>query len=302
MMKQIILSILILTSFTLVTANTVKAEINKIIVDDKENDVYLNFEEQNQSRPNIDISQITCEQKGRHIDLSLKLIDGGKIQESDFLSYSIELMTTKDIYDGYFGVNLETQEQEFECSILDKTIDCDCSGVNTDTLTISFNLPDEKEKIITISAFAMEATNITSQSADQYVDFANQDFYGEETVLQINAGTNYTGKVGDTIKFSGTLENGTASDYEWIWYIETANEYMYGQNPSKTFKFPGVYTGTLFVFNSQGDYGTDSFMVNISSAGGSGGNNGGKDGGTPGFEIITLIAAIAILFFVVRKK
>jgi len=301
-MKQIILSVLVLTSFILVTANSATAEINKITIIDGKNDVQKYGEEENQSRPNVDISQITCEQDGKHIDLSLKLIDGGKIQESFLFFYTIELMTTKNTYYGIFGVDEETQKSQ--CSMVieasQEEIDCDCSGVNTDTLTMSFNLPDEKEKIVTASAATMEFTNITT--LDSYMDIANENFYEGETALQINAGDTYTGKVGDTIKFNGTLENGTASDYEWIWYIETANEYMYGQNPSKTFKFPGVYTGTLFVFNSQGDYGTDSFTVNISSAGGSGGNTGGKGGGTPGFEIITLIAAIAILFFVVRKK
>jgi len=295
-MKQIILSILILTSFTLVTANTVKAEINKITIIDDVVDVTNLTGETNQSRPDIDISKVICEQDGKHIALSLKLV--GKVQESTI--YSIELMTTKDTYTGVYapGLDPETLELSKNCGMQivssQEEIDCDCSGVNTDTLTMSFNLPDEKEKIVTISALTMDL--------DGFTDIVNENFFYGEPVLQINAGTNYTGKVGDTIKFTGALENGTASDYEWIWYIETANEYMYGQNPSKTFKFPGVYTGTLFVFNSQGDYGTDSFMVNISSAGGSGGNNGGKDGGTPGFEIITLIAAIAILFFVVRKK
>jgi len=309
MMKKILLSMILIMSLLIASINPVNAQSNTLTITDDINDVFGEEEtETNLSRPNVDIYQVICEQDGKDVSLSLKLAPGGVIQNSTTYGYTMGVLTTGGYaYTVSFGelivgsnqwmviatpVAVEGEETELNHQV---------SGMNTDTVTISFDLLKTNEKCI--SAYAM----VYEISGKSYGDEVYFDRFYSGGNLVIDAGGPYTGKKGKTINLTGTIENGSTSDYEWIWLIEETNTVLEGVNVSYTFKVAGNYTGILYAYDSNGNFGMDDFTVDISSPGSSGGsssNNGG--GGTPGFEIIILLASLAIVVllvtFLMRKK
>jgi hypothetical protein len=130
----------------------------------------------------------------------------------------------------------------------------------------------------------------------------------EEFFIEVDSGDTYTGKIGETIQFNGSLDQGDSSDYEWLWVIEETNDVLGGMgetNPSKVFNSPGTYNGNLYVFNENGVYGGENFLVTIT--GSQSGGNGDDDGGGSGLTtflilvIIIVIIGIAVVFFVMRR-
>lgn len=313
MMKKILLSMILIMSLLIASINPVNAQSNTLTITDDINDVFGVFGEEetetNLSRPNVDIYQVICEQDGKDVSLSLKLAPGGVIQNSVTSIYIIGVVTTGGYsYNVVFG---ETEDGSTKWMVIatpilveggERELNCQIAGMNTDTVTVSFSLLKSYEKCI--SAFA--AVREIVSTSGYYGDELYPEFYPVGNLV-IDAGGPYTGKKGKTINLTGTIENGDPSDYEWVWVIEETNTVLEGVNVSYTFKVVGNYTGILYAYDSNGNFGMDDFTVDISSPGSSGGsssNNGG--GGTPGFEIIILLASLAIVVllvtFLLRKK
>ena len=72
-----------------------------------------------------------------------------------------------------------------------------------------------------------------------------------------------------------------------------------GQNPTHVFDIPGQYTGSLYVYTLTGNFGKADFAVNVSGVAMS---NGADDNKQPGFEVILVIAAIAIAVIILRRN
>ena len=85
-----IFSILIISSLSIIAADDISRE-------DEVNDV-LDEELKEVSRPNIDIYKISCSKDGDEVEVILQLASNGKIQNSEFLVYTVVLETDINEY------------------------------------------------------------------------------------------------------------------------------------------------------------------------------------------------------------
>ncbi|GAG76538.1 unnamed protein product, partial [marine sediment metagenome] len=114
----------------------------------------------------------------------------------------------------------------------------------------------------------------------------------------------FEGKVNENIAFKADLESGEPSDYEWVWAVQDG-DFLYGQNPSKSFSQPGNYSGVLYVYNEE-EFGKEFFFFDVAGSPTSKGGAGDNDSGSALmiFAIIIaiiVIAGIAVVFFVIRR-
>ena len=302
MIKKILPLMILVISLLAASIPSASAQNSILTITDDINDV-AGEEEANLSRPNVDIYQVTCEQDGKDVSLSLKLAPGGIIQNSTTYGYVMGVLTTGGYaYTVSFGeLIVESKNWMVVATPLagegeDIELDYQVSGMNTDTVTISFNLLKSYEKCI--SAYAMVYEFSLSKP---YIDEVYFDRFYSGGNLVIDAGGPYSGKKGKTINFKGTIEDGNISDYKWVWLIQETNTVLEGAEVSYTFKIAGNYTGILYAYDSEGNFGMADFNVDITLPKSSGQTNGNGDE-TPGFEITLLIAGIAILFLLLRKK
>ena len=302
MIKKMLPVMILVISLLAPSFPSASAQSSILTITDDINDV-TGEEEGNLSRPNVDIYQVTCEQNGKDVSLSLKLAPGGVIQNSMTYGYVMGVLTTGGYaYTVSFGeLIVESNSWTVVATPLvgegdDIELDYQVSGMNTDTVTISFNLLKSYEKCI--SAYAMVYEFSLSKS---YIDEVYFDRFYSGGNLVIDAGGPYSGKKGKTINFKGTIEDGNISDYKWVWLIQETNTVLEGAEVSYTFKIAGNYTGILYAYDSEGNFGMADFTVDITLPESSGQTNGNDDE-TPGFEITLLIAGIAILFLLLRKK
>ncbi|MCJ7572370.1 MAG: PKD domain-containing protein [Candidatus Thermoplasmatota archaeon] len=294
----------ILTGLIILSITAVAADTETITYIDEKQDV-LDNELEPANKPNIDILQISAIKNGKEVELKLKLNEGGLIQKSTFVHfyvYALDLVTSKDEYAAmYTGLNLssltpeqleELGGQDISLWIMDgqgNNIDViSIAGEGENELSIKFNINNINEKLIALSA------NVYETVANQTFS----DFY-EITPLDPIIKSNYDIKTGTPLNFEATLENGTASDYNWLWVFDDSSITLEGQNPSYTFNTPQAYTGTLYVYDGKSSMGFDTFQVNVTGNSTNGGNNNNNQ---PGFELMLIIAAIAITLLIFRKK
>jgi hypothetical protein len=295
----------ILTGLIILSITALAADTETITYIDEKQDV-LDDELETANKPNIDILQLSAIKNGREAELKLKLVEGGLIQKSSYVHfyvYAISLITSNDEYVAiYTGLDLsslspeqleELGGQDISIGIMDsqgEDIDViSCAGEGENELSIKFNIHDSNEKLIALSA-------------NVYETFANQTFsdYYEITPLDPIIKSSYDIKVGTPLNFEATLEEGIDSNYEWLWVIDNSSITFNEQNPTYTFRAPGTYTGTLYVYNDTGSLGVEDFRVNVT---GTSTNSGGSDtNDQPGFELILVIAAVAIALLIFRKK
>jgi len=297
---------------------TVQAKIDTITITDVVDDVIYSSEDENEtvSRPNIDIYQVICNQDGKKISLSLKLKNDGKITTENSI-YDLSLLTTHNTYEIMFGDETLLEEIGYGYKtvivtsnfIKGKTTEltnAEYKGVGTNTLTVTFNLIKNIERIITCSAMTMDIYG--------YIDYSIYEGEQENMIYPDAGGKDgvYEAKVGETVEFNGGLENGlNPADYEWlwvIWVINDANKLLEGQNPTCVFNFPDNYSGILYVYNSEGYYGIDDFVVNInaSTTGGGTGTGGSSFSGSGLIMFIVLlavivIAGVAVIIYITRR-
>jgi len=296
----------------LIFTNTVSAEIDNIVVKDKLNDVDDGSDVNNINRPSMDIHSVSCEKDGKTVTLALKLNGEFYSSSDEIFIYTFALVTIRNAYlaiytnfDESTGELLDeatftlVDENEKEVAHEDPTLD-------TNTLSVTFNLQNSKDRIIyCFSEMVMEASLISQEG---YFDSLLPILEDEESFIDVDSGGPYSGKTGDTILFNGSLDEGDSSDYEWLWTIDQTNDVFGGigeTNPSKVFNSPGEYDGNLYLVNESGAVGGAYFLVTItgSSSGGNGDDDGGGFGLTTFIILIVIIAIIgvAIVFFVMRR-
>ena len=177
-------------------------------------------------------------------------------------------------------------------------------GVGTNTLTVTFNLIKNIERIITCSAMTIDIQG--------YLDYSIYEEEQENMIYPDAGGKDgvYEAKVGETVEFNGSLENGlNPSDYEWLWVIDDeANRLLEGQNPTHVFNIPANYSGTSYVYDSEGNYGMDDFVltINASTTGGGTGTGGSSFSGSGLIMFIVLlavivIAGVAVIIYIIRR-
>jgi hypothetical protein len=259
---------------------------------------------ENISYNNLDIREISCDQTDDEIEVQLTLAENGRFEKSELVYYGIILITTSPvggyvIY--YMGVDLSTIDPMFSGNVIVLTgeeggsglVDVTSSDTEDNVLNVKFDTQYDNERVIGISAGTEKVGENNS-----YYDEA-PDNTGELGFLDISAGGIYEINASERVNFKGTLTEGNPGDYTWYWVLDDSLQTFESQNPSNTFNIPGEYTGMLYVYDDEGNYGSDSFIVTVL---GSGGGNGGGNNNQPGFELIALIAAIAIALIILRKR
>ena len=290
MIKKAIILVMIACSILAASTFSVKADDN-ITVSDDANDVVFNLSEK-VPRPNIDIASVSSIKTGGAVEIKLTLIDTGIIQDNENIVYYIYLTTSANEYEIVFSNG--------ECIIYDangvELEGIQYSGVGTTTLTINFDLLNSDEDPEELMGMTMEIAGTDSYYSDNTET-------GEPTIT-VDIGELYEGKVGESISFTATIDNGTPP-YELQWDFgdgETSDE----QNPSHVYNEEGTYDILLMVTDNESNYGFDNATV-IISASGSDNDNGKSDSSGSGLTIfivliaIIVIAGVAVVVYIIRR-
>lgn len=297
MMKNISIFVLIIFSL-LIIANLSVIAAEDIVYEDEVNDV-LDEEFKEVSRPNIDIYKISCEKDGDEVEVILQLVSNGKIQNSEFIAYSVVLVTDVNEYTiEYYGDECQVSDQDYnEVELIS------CSGVGSDTLRVIFELSTSSEECTDLSAYTMEFS-VTAYYLDIY---PNEDI----EFLDVDAGGPYMGYVNDPVEFSGYAEDETSS-YEWYWDFGDGNS-SEEKNPSYIYKESGTFEVSLVVSDPDtGAAGFDNTTVTISANGGSNGGNHQSNGDNDeesgsgltifiALIVVIVIIGIVVLVYIIRR-
>jgi len=292
-MKKILILGLIVCSLLIVPMASVVGADQELSVEDDANDV-MDMDGNFVTRKNIDIAELSCIKEGKRVELQLKLVDGGIIQNSEFIAYEIILITSLNEYDVYYMAG--------EC-IAYELPGLECLGVGTRTLSVSFNLSSSDEECQLLQAVTYEVTLAGEEYSDMAPDF---------DLLTVDAGTSYEGYVGESIEFSGSVDGGTPP-YNWSWDFgdwNTSEE----KNPTHVYSEDGTYEVTLIVSDVNGVYGYGLANVTIYPAeDGSGGNDSSSsdtdksdssDSGLLLFVAVIVIISIigvAVIVYIIRR-
>jgi PKD repeat protein len=311
MMKKIFIAGLILCSFLVVSISPVIAIDETHNITDAKGDVADESGNVVSSSPdvivdNIDIREMTYSREGKNVILTLKVYgnieDKGNINDiesGEGIEYDIYLYTSNDSYTiNYVNNNCKLL---YESTGEEKNIS-DFSVVGS-TLTVPFDLLSSDETYDSI--YSMAFYYKISGTDYEYI----YDAAPELTNLEVTINAPSTGKVDESIHFSGEANNGT-SPYNWSWDFGDGGT-AYTQNAIHTFNAAGTYEVILSVTDTNGDQGTASANVIVSESGTSdGGNNGGNtnsessNSGLILFVVIIaiiIIVGIAIVVYVIRR-
>lgn len=296
MMKKILIPGLIICSLLIVPMASVVGADQELSIEDDANDV-MDMDGNFVTRKNIDIAELSCIKEGKRVELGLKLVEGGIIQNSEFIAYEIYLITSENEYIATYGYG--------ECIVYDSEDNelsgVECSGVGTRTLTFIFDLSSSDEECQSLQALTYEAAEGSSPyDYEEYMDIAL-----DEEFLIVDAGGTYEGDVGETIGFSGSVDGGTPP-YTWSWDFGDGNA-SDEQNPTHVYSKDGTYEVTLIVSDVDDAFGFGSANVTIYPAeDGSGGNDSSSsdtdksDSSDSGLLLfVAVIAMISIIGVVV---
>lgn len=300
----LIFIIMLLTSMCPVNAAPIERSI--IITDDTDDVTDLDGEQI--SYPTLDISNVTCVQTGKIVELELTLNEEGSFQKTLDISYNIVLFTTSSTM-GYLiiysGSNTEFALIWPDADIGDiiitgfdfaAPIDVISESIENNILSVSFNLENSYERVLGLYA----TTQKISEETYSYSDDAPNDYEDVATGnLGINAGGEYFADAGQTIQLQGNLIEGNPVDYEWIWVFDESLISLEGRTPTHKFNIPGDYSGILYAYDDEGSWGLDYFIVTVNETSS---NNGGSNNNQPGFELVIFIGAIAVSLVILRRK
>jgi hypothetical protein len=269
---------------------------------------YQDFEYVN--RADADIIKVTCIQDGRNIETQLEIKNGGKIQnELDYTHlfyYMIIIYTTNGTYYLTFGFNeLESKITSFvdKEEGTDQEILSEFELKDDNKISISFDLPETKEILVSVpTTFILEAEySIGDALSEDSFGSIFADILFIDSELEPMSGGNYSSERGKKVQFNGDID-GDPSKYNWIWVIEDDGIILEGQNPTYSFNFEKEYHGTLYVHDSQGNFGEVPFKVDVSKSSSNGEDKDNTSEDTPGFEIIIFFTAIILLLFILKRR
>jgi len=306
----LILIIMLLTSMCPVNAATIERNIT--ITDDID-DVVDELDYEPANYPNVDIANGTCIQTGKRVDLEFRLVENGSFEKSFTSAYTIILITTSST-GGYFIMygGIVDQFKPFlfpDAEIGDvlvmggdsfteedaTPIDVISESVEKNILSVSFNLDNSYERVLTLVAEAAISPDNISTYSDQAPESEDVDTGN----LVITAGGDYFADPGQTIQLQGNLVEGNSADLEWLWVFDDSLISLEEKTPNYKSNIPGNYEGTLFAFDDEGNWGSDDFTVTVNETSS---NNGGGNNNQPGFELVVVIGAIAIALIILKRK
>ena len=283
----------------------VAASDSSFILDDATGDVQYYLNEtlvDTLTYNNFDIKKVSCVQDGKDVDVELLLNDTGEFESSIDVMYLITIYSTTTFLEYlvcYPGYLLTGDLESEDAAVLDlngEEIEAS-SAIDGNKMSISFDLSSSTERIIAVSA-ATTKTIGDYTYLDDVPDGKGIELEPEMT-LTPESGDPYFSNAGETVQFSATLDEGEPEDYNWIWASEDISTKFETYNPSHTFKIPGEYYGYVYVYDGQGNWGFDDFTVTVN---GTAVDDDSGSNDEPGFEVLTLVAAIAIAIFVFRKR
>ncbi|MCK4366290.1 MAG: PKD domain-containing protein [Thermoplasmatales archaeon] len=285
MMKKTMIIGIIAFSLLAATTFSVKAEDQTYILSDDVGDVYDELGELHPEIENIDIKQLTYTKEDRRVSIEFEFV--GNLEESDTLSVVFFLVTSKDVYTGGYSAG-EVIVFNMESDDLYVTV----SGFGTTKVTFTFELTDEAERhssLIGLTEIEIDDETYTDDVSDL------------DALLEVAIGGPSTGKTGESIDFTASLEGGI-EPYYWEWDFddgETSTE----QNPTHEFTEPGVYNVTVFVYDALETSGLNITTITI-EAGTDGDSSSASGSGLTMFIAliaIIVIAGVAVLVYFIRK-
>jgi len=140
---------------------------------------------------------------------------------------------------------------------------------NTGTYTVTLQVTDD------YSQTSQQATRTITVNAIPIADFS----------FSPDAPT-----TASTIQFTDSSRDSDGSIASWSWDFGDSTSGSIGQNPSHQYQKAGTYTITLQVTDNNGATNTKTATITI------------KDKGIPGFELIAVIGAIAVIFLCKRSR
>ena len=271
---------------------------------------------------NIDIINFVYERSDKDVTFELKvdgiIEDRGDITDFSFLGFGSEypedvlefdmdtvgytfiLSTT---YEDYQIVYVNNRCQIMYSSTFDvENISEDDFSVSGDTLTVSFELNTSNETYDIISA----QTNYMRLKFDlsQLENMTDEEIEGLEDLmtiltdeapnqpLQVYAEATNLGEVGVDVEFEGFAIYGQPPhSYKWDFGDGTTST---EKSPKHTYDSAGNYNYTLTVTDSSGASERDTGQIEII-------DTDGDENGTPGFELVLLIAAFALIVLWKRR-
>jgi len=222
---SLIFIIMLVTSMCPINAATIERNIT---IKDPNCDVLKTDEENPVCYYDVDITNITCVQTGRRVDIEFKLAEGGIFKKTLDTIYSAELYTTSDLDFGYYlimyGAAISEYFQDVESDVVvfslesianNKSLNVISESIEKNVLSVSFNLENSYERILDI-ALVIEKTVGNISYSDQAPD---EDVYENIGSLEITSGGEYFLDAGQTVQLQGNLVEGNPSDYESYSYV-----------------------------------------------------------------------------------
>jgi len=317
MLKKTLILGMILTSLLIVSTFSVGAiEETKTIEDDEDDVVKSDFEEGTETivsyKPNVDITKIKYEREDQSVTVTLtvkgKIENRGNIEDllgsydedpdpSDFslnfVMYGIELTTSSMFYSITYVNNVSNM------SYSDGYMDPESCSATGSNLVVSFDLQDEDETFVSLSAITMDI-KLLILIGNSYMDIAP-----DPIDLEVTISSHSEGKVNETISFSGDVDGGSP-EYEWEWDFDDGTTSNL-QNPTHIYAENGTYEVTLYVSDENLNSGFDSFEITITD------NNNNKTNENQeesSFQTLLMfialiaiiaVAGIAVLVHIIRK-
>ena len=253
-----------------------------------------------------DIKEMTCVQTGSRVVIEFKLV-GGDLNTSGVSIFGT-LKTTAFSYLGYIIIYgplaaiFAIDFPDFEGDVLvlsessEEPMNVLSESIEKTILSVSFNLDNSYERILGL--YAQTLTNVDLETG--YSDEAPNDVEEVSTGnLVIDAGEEYFANPGQTVQLQGTLEEGNPTDYDWLWVFDDSLISLEGRTTTYKFNIPGDYSGLLYAYDDEGNWGYGEFTVTVNETSS---NNGGGNSNQPGFELVAVIGAIAIALVILKRK
>ena len=287
MTKKILLAGIIISAFFIASSCPVMAADETKTIYDGTGDVIDATGRAVPGVKDIDFDKITYNKEDGQITIEIEFV--GTIQKTNLI-FQAGLVTTDNdyqiIYFNYGGF-----EEQYGTILTDEgedELDFTLTGYGTSKLTLKFQLIDEDEDYDSIM---VNAARVDLETENEYIDS-----YPNILTLNVSIDGPSKGKVGESLKLESDVTGGS-EPYDWEWYIDDNIDIPDSTEQNPTFKFDeeGDYEILVQVTDNFGNIGFNVTTITITAAGDNGNN-------TPGFEILTVFAALAIVVFILRRR